>query len=366
MQKNIQEDLNNKRDAIYMERCLQLAQKGQGATAPNPMVGCVIVYNQQIIGEGWHTKAGEAHAEVNAIQKVKDTALLKKSTLYVNLEPCSHFGKTPPCANLILKYKIPNVVVAIPDPNPKVAGKGIKLLTDAGCNVTVGVLEKEATELNRRFITFHQKKRPYIILKWAQSKDGFIAPEKTKNTPPEVFWISTLASQQLAHQWRSEEACILVGVNTVIADNPQLTTRNWRGNHPLRLILDPNNRTPKNSVVASDTHPSLFFSKDSEMRFNGNKKRVTLQPYSFESLMRYCAEQEHTSILVEGGQKTLQYFIEENLWDEARVFTSPNRLNKGVKAPVLTGEPYQKSHVKEDVLTLFRNQTNEQDFLDNA
>jgi diaminohydroxyphosphoribosylaminopyrimidine deaminase/5-amino-6-(5-phosphoribosylamino)uracil reductase len=157
VQKNIQEDLNNKHDAIYMERCLQLAQKGQGATAPNPMVGCVIVYNQQIIGEGWHTKAGEAHAEVNAIQKVKDTALLKKSTLYVNLEPCSHFGKTPPCANLILKYKIPNVVVATPDPNPKVAGKGIKLLTDAGCNVTVGVLEKEATELNRRFITFHQK-----------------------------------------------------------------------------------------------------------------------------------------------------------------------------------------------------------------
>ncbi|MEK9739584.1 MAG: bifunctional diaminohydroxyphosphoribosylaminopyrimidine deaminase/5-amino-6-(5-phosphoribosylamino)uracil reductase RibD [Flavobacteriaceae bacterium] len=359
MQINTQEDLNNNLDLIYMERCLQLARKGLGTTSPNPMVGCVIVYNQKIIGEGWHHKAGEAHAEVNAIHEVLDKSLLKKSTLYVNLEPCSHYGKTPPCSNLIVKYKIPNVVVATLDPNPKVSGRGIDVLKASGCNVTLGVLEKEAIELNRRFITFHQKKRPYIILKWAQTKDKFIAPQNSKNTIPKVFWISNLKSQQLAHKWRSEEASILVGVNTVIADNPQLTTRNWKGKHPVRLILDPNNKTPKDTFVFSDIYPTLFFTKEYDNHKSGTKKNIVLSPYTIDSLMKYCWEKEYTSILVEGGQKTIQNFINNNLWDEARVFTSSSFLINGIKAPQLMREPYKKIQIRDNVLSLYQNQKDE-------
>jgi len=220
-----------------MQRCLSLAEKALGNTHPNPLVGAVVVYQNKIIGEGWHKKAGEAHAEVNAINKVKQTSLLPKSTLYINLEPCSHYGKTPPCADLIIKSGIKKVVIASRDPNPQVAGKGIERLKNSGIEVIEDILKEEAEFLNIRFYTYHQKKRPYIILKWAQTEDGFIAPLKKDKQQP--FWISNALAKQKVHQWRSQETSILVGVQTVIDDNPKLNTREWPGNNPLRLILDP-------------------------------------------------------------------------------------------------------------------------------
>ena len=249
-------------DEIYMKRCLELAALGLGKTYPNPMVGAVLVYKNKIIGEGWHQKAGEAHAEVHAIASVKDTALIAKATLYVNLEPCAHLGKTPPCASLIVKHKIPKVVVGCIDHFSKVSGKGIEMMREAGISVTVGVLEKECKESHKRFFTFHNKKRPYIILKWAQTKNNFIAPIQKKTDNPEVYWITNNHSKQRVHKWRSEEAAILVGVQTVINDNPELTTREWTGNNPLRIVIDPNRRTPKDSKIFQDNIPTLFFTKD--------------------------------------------------------------------------------------------------------
>ena len=223
-------------DELYMQRCLFLARKAIGYTYPNPLVGSVIVHKGKIIGEGWHTKVGEPHAEVNAIASVKDKSLLKESTLYVNLEPCAHFGKTPPCADLIIEKKIPKIVIGCIDINSKVAGKGIERLRQAGREVIVGVLEAESQALNKRFFTFHAQKRPYIILKWAQTRDGFIAPlQQTQQAP---VWISNAFSQQLTHLWRAQEGAILVGKHTVEKDNPSLTTRHWVGNTPLRLVID--------------------------------------------------------------------------------------------------------------------------------
>ena len=237
----------------YIKRCIELAQNGLGTTYPNPMVGSVIVYDGQIIGEGWHKKAGEPHAEVNAVNSVKDKSLLKKATIYVSLEPCSHFGKTPPCCDLIIANEIPNVVVGTVDPNEKVAGKGILKLIEAGANVTVGVLENECNELNKRFFTFHQKKRPYIILKWAESLDGFLAPEKAGNQDRKPVWITNQYSRQLVHKWRTEEQAILVGTQTVVDDNPKLNARDWNGNNPTRIVIDRNNRIDPDSFIFDDT-----------------------------------------------------------------------------------------------------------------
>ena len=220
----------------YMARCIQLAKNGLGTTYPNPLVGSVIVYNGKIIGEGWHKKAGEAHAEVNAINSVKDKTLLAKSTIYVSLEPCSHYGKTPPCADLIAYHKIPNVIIGTIDPFAKVAGNGLKKLMEAGSKITLGVLEKECKELNKRFFTFHEKKRPYIILKWAETQDGFIAPLEQESGKP--FWITSPESKKRVHKWRTEEAAILVGTKTVELDNPSLTARLWKGEQPLRVVID--------------------------------------------------------------------------------------------------------------------------------
>ena len=225
------------------------------------MVGSVIVYNDKIIGEGWHKKAGEPHAEVNAVRSVKDKSLLKKATIYVSLEPCSHFGKTPPCCDLIIENKIPNVVVGTVDPNEKVAGNGIRKLLEAGANVTVGVLEDECNELNKRFFTFHQKKRPYIILKWAESLDGYLAPEKEINQERKPVWITNIYSRQLVHKWRSEEQAILVGTQTVIDDNPKLNVRDWSGNNPVRVILDQNNRISKDSFIFDDSVKTIVLTK---------------------------------------------------------------------------------------------------------
>jgi len=243
----------------YISRCIALAKNGLGTTYPNPMVGSVIVYDGKIIGEGWHKKAGEPHAEVNAINSVQDKSLLKKATIYVSLEPCSHFGKTPPCCDLIIKNKIPNVVIGTVDPNIKVAGNGIKKLIEAGIHVTIGVLEDECNELNKRFFTFHQKKRPYIILKWSESQDGYIAPlEKSEKKP---VWITNIYSRQLVHKWRTEEQAILVGTQTVIDDNPKLNARDWEGNDPVRLVLDQNNRIPEENAVFDNQIRTIVFTK---------------------------------------------------------------------------------------------------------
>jgi diaminohydroxyphosphoribosylaminopyrimidine deaminase/5-amino-6-(5-phosphoribosylamino)uracil reductase len=244
----------------YIKRCIQLAKNGLGTTYPNPMVGSVIVYNDQIIGEGWHRKSGEPHAEVNAINSVKDKSLLAKATIYVSLEPCSHFGKTPPCCDLIIKHKIPNVVIGTIDPNSKVAGTGIQRLIESGANVTFGILEKECHKLNKRFFAFHQKKRPYIILKWAETSDGFIAPFIPNSKTS--FAISNDYSRQLVHKYRTKEQAILVGTTTVLNDNPSLDSRDWFGQHPTRIIIDKTNKIPDEFNVKNKKNPTIIFTEE--------------------------------------------------------------------------------------------------------
>lgn len=337
-----------------MQRCLSLAEKALGNTHPNPLVGAVVVYQNKIIGEGWHKKAGEAHAEVNAINKVKQTSLLPKSTLYINLEPCSHFGKTPPCADLIIKSGIKKVVIASRDPNPQVAGKGIERLKNSGIEVIEDILKEEAEFLNIRFYTYHQKKRPYIILKWAQTEDGFIAPLKKDKQQP--FWISNALARQKVHQWRSQETSILVGVQTVIDDNPKLNTREWPGNNPLRLILDPSNRILKNATVLKDLLPTIVLNQQNQNSISRtHKEYFSLESFELKKIMEFCYQRKILSILVEGGQKTLNYFIESTLWDEARVITAPNKLNKGVKAPFFNIDYIKEESIGDNLIRTYFN-----------
>jgi diaminohydroxyphosphoribosylaminopyrimidine deaminase/5-amino-6-(5-phosphoribosylamino)uracil reductase len=338
-----------------MSRCIALAKNGLGTTYPNPMVGSVIVYDGKIIGEGWHKKAGEPHAEVNAVNSVQDKSLLKKATIYVSLEPCSHFGKTPPCCDLIIKNKIPNVVIGTVDPNIKVAGNGIKKLIEAGIHVTIGVLEDECNELNKRFFTFHQKKRPYIILKWAQSQDGFIAPlEKSEKKP---IWITTVYSRQLVHKWRTEEQAILVGTQTVIDDNPKLNARDWHGNNPVRLVLDQNNRIPEENVVFDNQIKTIVFTKSTNAV---NKENTIFEVIDFkQNIATQIAEalfqHQIQSVIIEGGLQTLQTFIDANLWDEARLFIGKLTFGNGTKAPRISKSIYKKNAISDDELIIARN-----------
>ena len=325
----------------YIKRCIELAKNGLGTTYPNPLVGSVIVYNDEIIGEGWHQKTGEPHAEVNAINSVKDKSLLAKATIYVSLEPCSHFGKTPPCCDLIIAKKIPNVVIGTIDPFTKVAGNGIKRLLEAGKKVTVGILEDECNELNKRFFTFHNKKRPYIILKWAESQDGFIAP--MSKDKPEPVWLTNLFSRQLVHKWRSEEQAILVGTKTVIDDNPSLTTRDWAGNNPIRIVLDQNNRISKESHIFDNQAKTILLNNDT-INFN---KNIT------QEIVDFLYNKGIQSVIIEGGSKTLQTFIDANLWDEARVFKSNVTLNEGIKAPKIEFKKATRNEILEDELLIF-------------
>ena len=341
-------------EEFYINRCIQLAKNGLGSTYPNPLVGSVIVYNGKIIGEGWHQKSGEAHAEVNAVNSVKDKSLLAKATIYVSLEPCSHFGKTPPCCDLIIQHKIPNVVVGTIDPNSKVAGTGIKRLQENGCHVTVGVLEKECAELNKRFFTFHNKKRPYIILKWAESRDGFIAPLCKEKQEP--VWISNSFSRQLVHQWRSEEQAILVGTQTVLDDNPKLDVRDWTGKNPIRVILDRTGKISDEYFVKDGQTKTIILTEQENLTFDENRiyesiifdneltKKIT------DILYKYGIQ----SVIVEGGKQTLQTFIADNLWDEARVFIGNISLNEGIKPPPLSGIS-KTTDIKGDQLKLFLN-----------
>jgi diaminohydroxyphosphoribosylaminopyrimidine deaminase/5-amino-6-(5-phosphoribosylamino)uracil reductase len=339
----------------YIKRCIELAKNGLGTTYPNPLVGSVIVYNDTIIGEGWHKKAGDAHAEVNAVNSVKDKSLLKKATIYVSLEPCSHYGKTPPCCDLIIKNKIPNVVIGTIDPNIKVAGNGIKKLIEAGIQVTVGILEAECHELNKRFFTFHEKRRPYIILKWAESQDGFIAPlEKDKKRP---VWITNVYSRQLVHKWRTEEQAILVGTKTAIDDNPKLNARDWHGNNPIRLILDQNNRIPKDSHLYDNLVKTILFSKS---KSTIEKENTIFEVIDFEQnlpkqIVKALYQHQIQSVIIEGGRQTLQTFIDMNLWDEARIFVGNISFTAGTKAPILDKKPFEKYSIGNDELIISRN-----------
>lgn len=341
----------------YISRCIQLAKNGLGTTFPNPMVGSVIVHGDKIIGEGYTSPYGGSHAEVNAINSVKDKSLLSKATLYVTLEPCSHYGKTPPCADLIVKHQIPNIVVGLLDPHEKVAGKGIEKLKVAGCNVTVGVLEKECLEHHKRFITSHTKNRPYIILKWAETADGFLAPSHQKrNNNPQPYWISNPYSQQLVHQWRSQEQAILVGTNTVLADNPKLNVRHWKGKNPIRIVLDRELKIGKKHHVMDGSVKTIIITAD---RPQNPPQGIFYELIDFESNLagQICAvlhKHEIISVIIEGGSKTLQSFIDSELWDEARIFKGKNKFGEGLESPRIRGFLQSETRIESDILTLLK------------
>jgi diaminohydroxyphosphoribosylaminopyrimidine deaminase/5-amino-6-(5-phosphoribosylamino)uracil reductase len=341
----------------YISRCIELAKNGLGTTYPNPLVGSVIVYDGKIIGEGWHKKAGEPHAEVNAVNSVKDKTLLKKATIYVSLEPCSHFGKTPPCCDLIIKNGIPNIVIGTVDPNIKVAGNGIKKLIDAGAAVTVGILEKECKKLNKRFFTFHEKKRPYIILKWAESQDGFIAPSKIIRNEQKPFWITNEFSRQLTHKWRSEEQAILVGTNTVIDDNPRLDVRDWSGNNPIRIVLDKNNRIQNDSHVFDNQTETIILCQSITSINSENTifERIDFDKNIAPQIIEVLYKHKIQSLIIEGGRQTLQTFIDENLWDEARIFVGNESLENGTKAPIVVMKNIEKHTIENDELIILSN-----------
>ncbi|GAA4282399.1 bifunctional diaminohydroxyphosphoribosylaminopyrimidine deaminase/5-amino-6-(5-phosphoribosylamino)uracil reductase RibD [Gaetbulibacter aestuarii] len=307
------------------------------------MVGCVIVHNDTIIGEGFTSPYGGPHAEVNAINSVKHKGLLKEATLYVTLEPCSHYGKTPPCSDLIVEKKIPNVVIGCVDDHSVVAGKGIEKLKKWGCQVTVGVLEEACKNHHKRFFNFHNKKRPYIILKWAQTRDGFIAPEVKNERKP--VWITNTFSRQLTHKWRTEEQAILVGTQTVVKDNPSLTARDWKGLNPTRIVIDQNNGLAQTNKV---------FNNDAETIRITSENADFSKPLA-DQIATILFKKNINSVIIEGGAKTLQTFIDENLWDEARVFIGNSRFQTGVKAPVFSGHCISETKIKDDILKVYSN-----------
>ena len=335
----------------YMQRCLELAQLGLGSVAPNPMVGSVIVHNDQIIGEGYHRKYGQAHAEVNAINSVQDKELLKDSTLYVNLEPCSHYGKTPPCADLIVRMGIPRVVIGTIDTNDKVCGKGVEKLKQAGIEVTVGVLEEECHHLNRAFFTYHNQQRPYIILKWAQTRDLFIDRERAAN--PTRNWISNRGTTQLAHKWRTEIDVLLVGYNTALNDNPQLNARLWAGKSPVRAVIDPNLALPHSLHLFDGQQPTLVFN----LNKNGDESNISYikikEGNVAEQVAREIYNRQLQTLMVEGGAKTLDIFLSANLWDEARVITGDKFFGTGIAAPRIAKEPSEVADLLGDKVSVY-------------
>lgn len=327
------------KDELYMQRCIELARKGAGSVAPNPMVGAVLVHDKVIIGEGWHKQYGEAHAEVNCIASVIPTKegsvddKIQRSTLYVSLEPCAHFGKTPPCSDLIIKHKIPKVVIGCRDPFKEVDGKGIEKLKAAGVDVVVDVLKDECIDLNKRFFTFHQKKRPYIILKWAQTKNRIIAA-----STDERLLISNEMTNRLVHQWRSEEAAILVGKNTAALDDPQLTNRYWPGKQPLRLVLDKELDLPISLKLFNAETPTIIFNtKQHNDEGQPRYYQITNDVSVVQQMMHALYQLNIQSVIVEGGARLLQSFIDEELWDEARIITNQHLVvANGLAAPQLS------------------------------
>lgn len=338
-----------------MRRCLELGQRGIGTTRPNPSVGAVIVNNGVIIGEGFTDPYGGPHAEVNAVASVKDEALFESSTMYVTLEPCSHHGKTPPCSDLIIRKKIPNVVIGTIDTHSVVAGRGIKRLKDNGVNVVVGVLEEECKEHHKRFFTFQNKKRPFIILKWAETKDGFIAPNQKDAQEP--VWISNEYSKQLVHKWRAQEHAILVGTNTVLADNPKLNVRSWTGNNPVRVVLDKSLKISESLSVLDKTVKTIIIT---EVEKENSTENLVYETIDFskpivEQIIEVLVQHKIQSIIIEGGAQTLQTFIDDNIWDEARVFIGENEFGDGVKAPELKAKQEREEKLQNDTLRIYLN-----------
>jgi diaminohydroxyphosphoribosylaminopyrimidine deaminase/5-amino-6-(5-phosphoribosylamino)uracil reductase len=316
-------------DELYMQRCLQLASLGLGSVQPNPMVGAVIVHNHQIIGEGYHHQYGQPHAEVNAIASVHDKSLLKESTLYVSLEPCSHWGKTPPCADAIIQYGIPRVVVGVRDCHDKVNGAGLQKLIDAGVEVTFPICEAACRELNRRFFTYHQEKKPYVILKWAQTADGFMDIDRSDAAQVHDYWITNETLKVIVHKWRSEEDAILVGYRTMLNDKPQLTNRLYPGKSPQRFVMQ------RGEEILSELP-------------------YTAVPENVEACLQMLYDRRIQSVIVEGGRCTLDRFIEAGLWDEARVLAGSQCWGQGLPAPSLPGKPYKTESIDHNKILYVR------------
>ena len=335
---------------------MQIAKNGIGTTRPNPSVGAVIVYQNKIIGEGFTSPHGENHAEVNAINAVENKSLLKEATIFVTLEPCSHFGKTPPCADLIVKHQLKQVVIGCLDSNSLVAGKGVSHLENAGINVIVGVLETECRMHHKRFFKVQENKRPYIILKWAETKDGFVAPiSKNENKP---IFISNTYSQQLVHKLRSAEHAILVGTKTVLADNPKLNIRSWSGENPIRVVLDNTLRISKNSNILDGSVKTIVITTAKDKNIVSSKNLIFEEiDFSKNIAKQVCevlSKYQIQSLIVEGGTQTLQTFIDEKLWDEALVFVGNTSFVKGVKSPIITKE-FKEEFIESDVLKRYTN-----------
>lgn len=346
------------RDELYMKRSLELADNGQGCVSPNPLVGCVIVKDDEIIGEGFHQQYGEAHAEVNAVNSVfkRNTdpemaaALLKGATAYVTLEPCAHFGKTPPCADLLIKHQLARVVIANTDPFPDVDGKGISKLRAAGIEVVTGMLEKEASWLNRRFFTRIKQQRPYIILKWARTANGYFAP---KNTVQQ--WISGPLAKMKVHRWRTEEDAILVGKNTVLADDPQLSARDWPGRNPIRIVVDKNLELPMSAKIFNDQAKTIVFN-EIKTEVSGNIHWIQMEDMQFYLAQKIAFQlylMDIQSIIIEGGAFILNEFLKAGLWDEARVFTSSTSWESGIPSPLINGNIVSLENIDQDQLTLY-------------
>ena len=335
-----------------MKRCLELAKLGLGQVATNPMVGCVIVHNGVIIGEGYHEGFGGAHAEVNAINAVGDASLLPQSILYVNLEPCSHVGKTPACTGKIIQSKIGRVVIGCRDTNKEVSGGGVAILSRHGCEVEFSEMEAECRDLNRRFFTFHKEKRPYVILKWAESSDGYIAPEGGQQK-----WITGEESKQLVHKWRTEEQAIMVGTNTVLIDNPELTARLWEGNNPVRVAIDNHGRIPATAKILNSEAATLIYGARKTGSPSATFVSVNTEGDQLNAILTDLYNREIMSVIVEGGQQLLNSFIVNGIWDEARVFTGEINFSNGLKAPQLKMSPVGEKLIGPDRLRLFYNKS---------
>lgn len=336
-------------DEFFMQRALELAVLGAGRVSPNPLVGSVIVHEGKIIGEGWHQQYGGPHAEVNAVNSVLDKTLLKHSTVYVTLEPCSHFGKTPPCSDMLIGHGVKKVVVANVDTNPVVNGEGLHKLRAAGVEVVTGILDKKGRELNKRFFTFVEKKRPHIILKWAETGNGFIARKNYDSR-----WISDEFSRQLVHKMRSEEDAVLVGMRTAQLDNPELSVRNWSGRNPVRVVIDRFLKLSDRLKLFDGTQNTLIYNvlKHEELK-NFSLIRVDEENF-LTQLVHDLYKRDIQSLVVEGGSQTLQAFVSAALWDEAYIFISPQNFEDGIKAPSIFGMLESHCKIQNDWLKILK------------
>ena len=331
----------------YMHRAIALAALGLGTTSPNPLVGCVLVKDGNIIGEGYHQQYGQAHAEVNAVRSVKNPANIPGATAYVTLEPCSFYGNTPPCADLLVKHQVKKVVIGALDPNKRVNGVGVERLRANGIEVVTGLLEEKYRHLNRRFFTYHREKRPYVILKWAETGDGFMARKNFDSK-----WISNAQSRQLVHKWRSKEDAILVGKNTAQHDNPALTVREWTGRNPKRILIDLNLDLPEQGPLWNDEASTFIVNTRMAKKERGHEW-IKVDPSNYErDLLTQLHARKLTSLLIEGGAKTLQGFIEKGLWDEARIFQSEQQFGEGIAAPTITGNLIEEKRIEQDTLKI--------------